>query len=331
MALVKAIVLPEPGSALKLEERPRPKPGPSEVLIRVEASPVNPSDTLYCRGLYGIQPTPKIIPGFEGCGEVVEAGSGWMARRLVGKRVAAATQGSDGFWAEFVVAPALTCLPLPKELARDSAASALVNPLTAWALFSPVREGSEAGLVQTAAGSQLGRMIARLGRRFKKPVIHVVHRPGLVETVRAEGGEHILDSSEPDFEKKLTDLAKRLDIRYAVDAVAGDTPRRVLSCLPKNARVLVYGSLSEKPVESDPLDLIFGGKRVEGFWLSRYLGELPLLQRLKLFRQLPGLLAGDLSSHADRALSLEDAVRELSRQIVDGTQGSSRGKVLVVP
>ncbi|NBT59143.1 hypothetical protein EBT16_10205 [bacterium] len=100
--------------ALSLSSRVIPQPKANEVLVRVWGSPINPSDRLFCQGLYGTKASRPVVPGFEGSGTVVKTGSSWMARRLLGKRVSGAVQGTDGFWAEHVLLPASQCLPVSK-------------------------------------------------------------------------------------------------------------------------------------------------------------------------------------------------------------------------
>ncbi len=103
-------------ASLTLEERAVPQPGKGEVLVRVAAAPINPSDLASLQGLYGVPKPLPVVPGIEGCGTVVATGSGLIARRLLGKRVACAAGAGDGTWAEYVVAPALQCSPLPASI-----------------------------------------------------------------------------------------------------------------------------------------------------------------------------------------------------------------------
>jgi NADPH2:quinone reductase len=154
---------------LRLVEKAVPTPGPCQVLVAVRASPVNQSDILFCEGRYSAPSRLPITPGFEGCGVVVQAGS-WRGRWLVGRRVACGTPTGDGLWAEYAAVPLWNCLPLPRHVDDEQGACAIVNPVTAWALFEPLRRGTHRAMVQTAAASQLGRMILRLSQRYRRPV-----------------------------------------------------------------------------------------------------------------------------------------------------------------
>src|SRR5205085_7468514 len=116
----------EPEEVLHVREVPEPQPGPGQVRVRMLASPINPSDLLMVRGEYGRQPALPATPGFEGVG-VVEEGSGLLAWRVRGKRVAVLNSGG-GNWAEQVVIPARQAVPVPAALSDEQAASFFVNP-----------------------------------------------------------------------------------------------------------------------------------------------------------------------------------------------------------
>src|SRR5262249_2346285 len=123
--------------SLSFARVPVPSPGPGEVLIKMAASPINPSDLMFVRGLYAFKKPLPAIPGFEGSGTVVASGGGIMARMLAGKRVACAAADpkiAGGTWAEYLVTSAMLCVPLSKSLDLDQASMMLVNPLSAWAL-----------------------------------------------------------------------------------------------------------------------------------------------------------------------------------------------------
>src|SRR5262245_27971629 len=122
----------KPGS-LTVAEISLPRPGPGEVLVRVSASPVNPSDLMFITGRYGFKKPLPATPGLEGSGTVVEAGSGLMARFMKGRRVACAAadpKTSGGMWAEYIVTAAQFCVPLRKNVDMEQGATMLVNPLT---------------------------------------------------------------------------------------------------------------------------------------------------------------------------------------------------------
>jgi NADPH:quinone reductase len=316
--------------SLAVVERPVPRPRRGEVLVRIAAAPVNPSDLMFLRGLYGYTKPLPAVPGFEGSGEVVESGGGWKARLLVGRRVACAAADpkvEGGTWAQYLATSADFCVPLRREVTLEQGAMMLVNPLTAWALVEMARAGRHRAVVQTAAASALGRMILRLGERFQLPVIHVVRREEQVELLRKMGATLVLNSAAEGFNRDLRSLCARAHATLALDAVAGEMTGRVLEAMPKGSRAIVYGGLALAACQVNPASLIFGGQKVEGFWLSEWLRNKSFLERFRVASRVQKMLAGEMKSEIRGRFSLEDAPRALA----DYAANMTAGKVLFTP
>ncbi|HEY0080437.1 MAG TPA: zinc-binding dehydrogenase [Pyrinomonadaceae bacterium] len=314
--------------SLALVEKPVPRPGRGEVLVRIEAAPANPSDMMFLRGLYGQKKPLPVVAGFEGAGEVVSSGGGLVGRALVGRRVAcAAPFGGDGTWAEYMVTPASMCIPLRREVTFEQGAAMIVNPFSAWALMKQVRHGLDRAVAQSAAASALGRMINSLAKRRRLPLVNIVRRQEQVELLRGEGAEHVLNSTEPDFEERLRDLCRRLKVTLAFDAVAGEMTGQLLRSTQKGGRVFVYGALSMDACQIDPRSLIFEGKRVEGFWLSEWLRSQNPAAKFITSMRVQKLLATDLHTDIRSRLPLEAATEGLSQYATHMTGG----KILFVP
>jgi NADPH2:quinone reductase len=303
---------------------PTPRPGPGQVLIKVFASPINPSDLMFIQGLYGFKKPLPAVPGFEGSGTVVEAGTGFWPRYLQGKRVACAaadTKVSGGMWAEYLVTSAQLCIPLRKEVSLEQGAALLVNPFTAWALMEEARRGNHRAVVQTAAASALGHMIVRLGQRFSIPVINVVRRDEQAELLRGMGSEHVVNSNEEGFGDQLRELCRKLGATIGFDAVAGEMSAIVLRSQPPGARLLVYGGLSLAASQADPASLVFEGKRLEGFWLSSWLRSKNLISQLRIGSQVQKLLGSDLRTDFQAKFRLQDATQALQQYASHMTAG----------
>ncbi len=316
--------------SIAVAELPMPRPGPGQVLVRVAASPINPSDLMFIRGLYGFKKPLPAVPGFEGSGTVVEAGGGILARFLKGRRVACHAADPNipgGMWAEYVVTSARSCVPLSRRVEMEQGATMLVNPLTAWALMDEARSGRHKAVVQTAAASALGRMVVRLGQKFSIPVVNVVRRPAQVDVLREMGAEHVLNSGDPGFDASLRDLCHRLGATMGFDAVAGEMSARVLRAQPPGSRLLVYGALSLGASQADPGSLIFEGKRLEGFWVSAWLRRRSLLGQLRITSRVQELLAQELKTELRARLPLEEVAHALEQYACNMTGG----KVLLVP
>jgi NADPH:quinone reductase-like Zn-dependent oxidoreductase len=299
-----------PGEVLQLRDVPVPEPGPGQVRVRLRAAPVNPSDLLVVRGQYGRLPELPATPGFEGVGVLDSAGP--LLLRLVrglkpGRRVAV-LNARGGNWQEYVVIPAKQAVPLPDDIPDEQAATFFVNPATAlvmtrWVLRVP----RGAWLLQTAAGSALGRMVIRLGRHDGFRTVNVVRRRAQADELRRAGADAVIATDEEDVEARVREITGGSGVKYALDAVGGATGGAAVRSLAAEGRLLLYGTLSGEPIPLEPRALMVGHKRVEGFWLSEWTARQGVLTMLKLFRQITQLLrAGVLTSEAAGSFPLEE-------------------------
>jgi NADPH:quinone reductase len=299
-----------------------------QVLIKLAATSIGPADLMFLKGQYGIVKPLPVVPGFEGSGTVIASGGGWMGRWLVGKRVAClAPENGDGTWAEYMVTSTDFCIPLSKQISLEQGAYLTINPITAYALLEIARTGRHSAFVQTAAASALGLMIARLAKRFQLIGIHVVRRPEQVQKLTSLGCEHVFDSSDPSFEKRLAEVCNKFRASIAFDAVGGELTRRVALALPPGSRVVIYGALADEPCQIDSKDFFFRDKKLEGFWLSRWIKRKGFLQRLPLAFQVQKLLSNELQTRIQARFALEDILSAINLYEKQRTEG----KVLLVP
>ncbi|MBC8161263.1 MAG: zinc-binding dehydrogenase [Roseiflexaceae bacterium] len=327
-ATMQALVLTkfDGAGALELRELPTPQPEPGQLLVKMVAAPINPSDLMFLDGLYGVRPELPHTAGFEGSGVVVASGGGLYGGALVGRRVAtSALEG--GTWAEYCLAPTMGCIPLTPQVSTLSGAMALVNPFTAWALVAIARRQGAKAAVQTAAASALGRMIIRLSQRFDLPVINIVRRQEQVEQLRALGATHILNSADADFDQQLKQRCRELGATVAFDAVAGELTGQLLQAMPRHSEVHVYGALSLGAISAHPGDLIFRDQRILGFYLGHWLREQNPAALLRTAIAVQRLLAKEFRSEVRAVLPLAQHQRALKLYSGDMTGG----KVLFVP
>jgi NADPH2:quinone reductase len=322
---MRALVVDAPGAALRIDTMPLPRPGPGEVLVRIAASPINPSDVMTAKGLYGIGWQFPLTPGLEGSGRVVAEGGGILARSLMGKPVACVAD-KQGLWAEYAVTKAARCIAMPGDMPLGSAAMSFVNPLTAIALVRTARRGRHRAAISTAGGGALGRMIEARGRLEGVKIINIVRRAEQADEMRAEGVRHVLSSDATDFDATLSELCKKLGCRMAFDAVGGDLTGRVVEAMGRRSEVLVYGALAFEPMSLNPGTMIFKGVTVRGFWLTDWLATRNLPQQLLLARTVTKALRGGFAqSRVARVFDLSEGAEALTAY----TSAMSAGKVLI--
>jgi NADPH:quinone reductase-like Zn-dependent oxidoreductase len=315
-----------PADVLRIREVPDPKPGPGQVRVRMIASPINPSDLLVVEGRYGVLPSLPSTPGFEGVGVVEEVGPGLLGRLVKGKRVVA-INSEGGNWADRAIIPARQARPVPEDIPDDQAATFFVNPATVLAMVRHIH-GVPKGewLLQSAAGSTLGRMIIRLGQHDGFKTLNVVRRREAIAELKALGADAVIASSDGPIDEQVRQVTRSDGVHYAVDPVGGETGTGVFRSLAPGGRVLLYGTLTDQPLEVAPRLVISGPRTVEGFWLGHWMRQRSIPSVLLLFREIANLIRqGVLHSEIGRSYPLDDiktAVQEA--QIV-----ARQGKVLL--
>ncbi len=309
-----------------VEQRPVPQPGAGEVLVRIAAAPINPSDLSFVQGNY-IRKTLPVVAGFEGAGTVVAVGEGVNAAHWINRRVHCFAGDGDGTWAAFMRTKAEACTPLPDHLSFEQGAMLVVNPLTAWALLDIARRENVRAVVQSAAAGALGKMIIRLGQRMNITVINVVRRAEQIAELQAFGATHVFNSTDPDFAKQLRAACKETDAKLAFDAVSGDMTGQLLQAMPNGSRVIIYGGLAGQPITLSVDQFIMRNKSVAGFWLTTWMPSQDRADLRRALEEVQELSTGVLQSEVRARFALEDAPNALR----DYSDHMSGGKVLFTP
>ena len=267
---------------LRLAEADTPELTGNEVLLAVEASPINPSDLGVLLGavdpaalspdggdLVAVVPEEtlplyrdrldKPLPvGNEGAGTVVAAGP--EAAAMVGRRVA--TFGGS-MWADYRVADAAAVVELPDFVSTVEGAALFINPLTALSMVETMRAEGHNALVHTAAASNLGRMLVRICAADGIDLVNVVRSREQADVLRELGAAHVVDSSQPDFADRLTEAIRETGATLAFDAIGGGTMASDILAAMERAQpplpsytpygttvlkqVYIYGSLDFSP------------------------------------------------------------------------------------
>ena len=326
---MKAIVFDRfgpPDEVLSVKDVPRPAPRRGEVLVRMLASPINPSDVMYVEGRYGLKPTFPATPGFEGVGVVEATGGGILGWLRKGKRVAVIND-RVGNWGEYTVTKARQVVPVPDDLTDEQAATFFVNPATAIAMTRKVLAVPPGEwLLQNAAGSALGKMVIRLGKKEGFKTLNVVRRRDVVDELKQLGADEVLVESDGPIDEQVRKRTGGAGVTYAIDPVGGASGSQIIAALGTGGRCLVYGSLAGEPVSVHPRNLIGLGITVEGFWLGSWAKEQSIPTMLRLLKTVRAMIReGTLGTDIAATYPMEqvaDAMRH-------ATKAGKGGKVLL--
>jgi putative PIG3 family NAD(P)H quinone oxidoreductase len=239
---MQAVAIAEPGGpeVLRLEERSAPQPGPGQVLVEVAYAGVNRPDVLQRLGRYPPPPGASDIPGLEISGTVVEAGEG--AEALLGRKACALVTG--GGYAEYCLAVADHCLPVPDTLPLAEAAALPETLFTVWHnVFE--RGGAREGetLLVHGGTSGIGTMAIKLGKLFGLTVIVTCGSDAKCEAARAHGADYAINYRSEDFVERVMALTEGKGAELCLDMVAGDYTQRNLDCLGEDGRLVTIAVL----------------------------------------------------------------------------------------
>jgi NADPH2:quinone reductase len=303
-------------------DEPVPQPKSGEVLIRVQRCQINPSDTSFCQGRYGVKRDPPCIPGFEGVGIVV-ATKGLLAWRLMGKRVSFFTTGGGG-WSEYVTQDHMKCLEVGNT-SWSNAAGAVVNPFTVMEMIRIAEAGKHTSFIATAGSSSLVLQLLKIAKAHNIRSIAIVRKADQIQECLTAGATYALDSSAEDFVSKLESASNELKCRLAFDSVAGDVGGQVFSALQDYGEMHVYGFLSGKPVQCTGKDLIFRKKIMKGLWANQIF-KLPFYQLYTMRNELISRLDTELSTQVRATYPLDKIVDAL----LEYTKTLSGGKIQII-
>ncbi len=332
---------------LSLEEVTLDAPGPDEVVVRVEATPINPSDlglllgpadvsTIRAEGtperpvlvadipqqrLAGIQARlDQSMPvGNEGAGTVIEAGSN--VRHLLNKKVA---MSGGAMYTQLRKLRARDCIVLPDDATAADGASAFVNPLTALGFTETMRAEGHTAIVHTAAASNLGQMLNRICLKDGIPLVNIVRSEAQAAILRDIGARYIVDSTSPDFQAELTEAVAATGATLGFDAIGGGKlASQILRAMETAAsrsmssysrygsdtfkQVYIYGSLDTSPTV---IHRTFGFAWSVGGWLLT-----PFLQKAgpevvaRMRQRVVDELKTTFASHYTATISLRDALK----------------------
>jgi len=334
---------------ISLVDVPTPEPGPDEVVVRVEASPINPSDLGLLVGAAdmttarasGTKDSPVItakVPeagmkamagrldesmpvGNEGAGVVIKTGSSDAAKALMGKTVAMI---GGAMYAQYRCLKVNECLPLPAGTTPAEGASCFVNPLTALGMTETMRREGHKALVHTAAASNLGQMLNKICLKDGIGLVNIVRSKEQAEILHKIGAKHIVDSTASTFMDDLTSALVETGATLAFDAIGGGKlAGQILTCMEiainKTAKVYSrYGSNVHKQVyvygglDVRPIELnrAFGMAWGVGGWLLfPFLMKIGAAEGAKLRQRVVDELKTTFASHYTQVVSLQETLQ----------------------
>ena len=336
------------GLELKLVEREIPEPQAHEIIVRVEATPINPSDhgvmfgwadisqaTSSGEGANRVLRAPlapgglsrmkarlgQDLPvGNEGAGTVTAAGSDDYAQSLIGKRVAVM---GGGMYGGYRAVPAMNALVLPETASARDGASCFVNPLTSLCFVETMRAEGHTALVHTAAASNLGQMLNRICQSEGIDLVNVVRKPEQVEILKKLGAKYIVNSSDADFQLQLTDAIHETGATLGFDAIGGgDMASKILLAMEAAAArtpgaYSIYGSVAHKQVylygsldfSPSTLNRAYGMAWGVGGWLlPNFLAKAGMETAIRLRKRVADELHTTFASHYTDEISLSEAL-----------------------
>ena len=352
---------------LELKEQPMPTPGENEVLIRIEATPINPSDHGVMFGWASMASASSsgsgagtvlsapvseqgmavmkarigqsLAVGNEGAGTVVATGTSELAKSLDGKVVAAM---GGGMYGQYRCVDASVCLPLLDGHTAKDGASSFVNPLTALCMIETMNLEGHTALVHTAAASNLGQMLNRICLDGGIDLVNIVRKDEQETLLREMGAKYVVNSSKDTFMADLTDAIHATGATLAFDATGGGTlASTILSAMEAAAArtpgaYSIYGSVKHKQVylygglDTSPTTLNRGygmAWGVGGWLLPNFLARVGQEVATRLRTRVATEMKTTFASHYTNEISLAEA---LDADIVAQYNSKSTGKKFLV-
>ncbi len=334
---------------IHIVDTPLEEPRPGQVRVRMLMSPVNPSDLNFLNGTYytALQrvvwnqentdgspvyydpaqqvacPEPPYTLGGEGVGMVDAVGSGFLAARLRGKRVAVAGGPPSGTWQEFTVVDATRAVAMPAAISDEQAAMFFVNPVTAYVLTREVLRVPRGNwLLLTAAGSALGKSVVRMGRIFGFKTLCVVRSAVHSEELRRLGADVVVETDREELPAEVFRATRGMGVGHAMDCVGGELAAQVVRCLGMGGRLVLYGTLANSPLRLPIRDLMMPAAQVSGFLLPNWLRQQTLLKRLAVLRAVKRLtMQGVFSTDVSAYYPLDEVTDAVTAALQPGRTG----------
>ena len=296
-------------------------PASGEVVVKIEAAPINPADLNQIEGKYPVRPPLPATPGFEGAGVIVEIGegvTGWSTGTHV------ILPHNAGTWRDAMAIKADELVAAPAEIDLAQLAMLKINPMTAWRMlhdFVSLTKGD--WVIQNASNSAAGRCVIQIAHELGFRTVNIVRRLELIDELRAEGGDIVLVDSEK-LRDEVKECVKGAPIALGFNAVGGDSALRLANCLAPDATMVTYGAMSLQPLKIPNGLLIFKNLRFRGIWINKWYDNASPRDRMASFQPLFEMSArGLLKSKIEKTYPLS----EIKAAVAHAAQPMRSGKI----
>jgi len=322
-----AVVISEPGGpeVLKPETVAVPQVGEGDVLIRVAAAGVNRPDVVQRMGLYPAPPGASPLPGLEVSGTVVALGDG-VEPEWIGRKVCALTNG--GGYAEFCVAPAAQCLPVPEGLTMAEAAALPETLFTVWGnLFNRGFAREDETVLVHGGTSGIGTMAIKLGKLFGLDVVVTCGSDQKCTAAKQIGADHAINYKTQDFVEEINKITDGKGVEIVLDMVAGDYVARNLKCLKEDGRHVTIAVQGGVQATINMAHVMMKRLTLTGSTLRPQSAERKALMADEIYRYVwPDLEAGKLKPVMDESFPLADAAKAHAHM----EAGDHIGKIVLI-
>ena len=299
----------DPKETLQLEEFSTPDLKTGEVLLEIQAAPINPADLNYIEGTYGIKPELPATAGIECFAKVVESRSPAFSQ---GENVMPISK--VGGWAEHAITTEENLIRLPEEIDPLQAAMLKVNPATAMLLlnhFKALAKGEWVTL--NASNSGVGQCVIQLAANMGIRTVCFLRDLSIAPELTNLGSTHVLEDTQEGYLEAKEILGKQ-KAQLAFNAVGGDSALRIMKLLTAGGTHITYGAMSRKPLTIPNGPLIFNDIRIRGLWVTKWLEKCDRSELEETYGNLAGLVtSGALSQTVDSTFDLADFTQALER------------------
>ena len=324
MKAVQVVAFGKPAEAVRLNEVPDVgSPGPDEVVVAVEATPINATDLMVIAGRYGVLPPLPGTLGIEGVGRVIARGS-QVKTLKEGDRTLIPVMTPT--WAERVKFTASWQRPLPEHADINQLSMVGVNPATAYLLLTDfVKIPRDGWVIQNGANSATARAVIAIAKSLGLRTVNVVRREEVVAELKSLGADVVLVDG-PDLAKRVAKETSGAPIQLGLDVVGGASTLNLMNCLAQKGVLVVYSAVSGQPFSGSATRAIFGEISLRGFWLGHWRKTAKDDATAAMYDYLvPMIASGAISAPVDATYGLERFPEAIAQA------AAFKGKVILTP